>query len=196
MIGLVRGTIASLSGNSVIVDTGGVGYRVTITPSTMATLSAETQAVTLFTYTHVREDVLELFGFLSDAERGVFETLLGTHGVGPSLALAILGTLGASEVVRAVQEQDSSSFELVSGVGKKTAARLMLELQGSMAAATVMPSTVGGLSGGPTIRSDVAAALEALGYGMDEIQAATADLDGTESVEHGLRLALQAMGSR
>ena len=96
MIGLVRGTIASFAGNSVIIDTGGVGYRVTLTPSTIAALSSETEPVTLFTYTHVREDALELFGFLSDAERGVFETLLGTHGVGPSLALSILGTLGAN----------------------------------------------------------------------------------------------------
>ena len=196
MIGLVRGSVAGVNGNSVIVDTGGVGYRVTLTPSAIAELSLNGPEVTLFTYTHVREDALELFGFLSDAERGVFETLLGTHGVGPSLALAIIGTLGANEVVRAVQDQDSSSFELVSGVGKKTAARLILELQGSMAASTLMPSSMSGLSGGPTTRSDVSAALEALGYGSDEIHAATANLDGTESVEHGLRLALQAMGSR
>jgi len=195
MIGLVRGTIAVLNANSVIIDTGGVGYRVTVAPSTVAAITGSGSEVTLFTYTHVREDSLELFGFVSDAERAVFETLLGTHGVGPSLALSILGALGVNEVVRAVQDQDSASFEVVSGVGKKTAARLILELQGSMAATAVTPSASTGLSG-PSSRSEVAAALEALGYGPEEIRAATASLEGTESPEQGLRLALRAMGAR
>lgn len=196
MIGLVRGVVAGMTGNTVIIDTGGVGYRVTVTSGSIAEMTQTSADVTLFTYTHVREDALELFGFLSDGERAVFETLLGTHGVGPSLALSILGSLGANEVVRAVQEQDPASFEVVPGVGKKTAARLVLELQGSMAASSVTPSAANGLSGSPSLRSEVAAALDALGYGPEEIRAATAGLETGVSVEQGLRLALRSLGSR
>jgi Holliday junction DNA helicase RuvA len=196
VIGLVRGVVAGMTGNTVIIDTGGVGYRVTVTSGSIAEMTQTSADVTLFTYTHVREDALELFGFLSDGERAVFETLLGTHGVGPSLALSILGSLGANEVVRAVQEQDPASFEVVPGVGKKTAARLVLELQGSMAASSVTPLAANGLSGSPSLRSEVAAALDALGYGPEEIRVATAGLKTGVSVEQGLRLALRSLGSR
>lgn len=196
MIGLVRGDIAGINGNSVILDTGGVGYRVTVSGATLTEVLRIVGPITLFTYMHVREDSLELFGFTSDGERTVFETLLSTHGVGPSLALAILGTLGVAEVVRSVQEQDAQRFEVVPGVGKKTAARLVLELQGSLAASSISPSGSGGISGTPLLRSEVADALEALGYASDEIRLAVSALEGSESVEEGLRIALKNMRVR
>jgi Holliday junction DNA helicase RuvA len=196
MIGLLRGTLAASGDTEVLVDVAGVGYRVTVAPTTRVALGVETGEFTLFIHTQLRQDALQLYGFASIAEREVFEVLLTTPGVGPSLAMAILGSMGASGVVAAVAGGDTVAFESVTGVGKKTAARLALELQGKLAGLDVgagpSPSSPQAADDG----SELAEALSALGYSGDEIRRALSGLDGSEPVEQALRLALRELSRR
>jgi len=194
MIGSLRGQLLWQGVSELIVDVAGVGYRVTSTPATIAELASSAGEVVISVHTHVREDALVLYGFASDDDRAVFELLLGTHGVGPALALAIVGTLGADEVVRAVKEGDGAAFEAVSGVGKKTAARLVLELHGALEGVVQDVGLRSAPAGG--IRSDVAAALSELGYGSDEIRAAMSEIDESQSAELALRSALRELRQR
>ena len=111
------------------VDVNGVGYRVSMTPSTLRELTGmPTAKVTVWVHTHVREDAMTLFGFASRDERSCFELLIGAHGVGPSLAMAILSTLPPTQLRQAVATDDVAALCRVSGVGKKTAQRLLLDL--------------------------------------------------------------------
>ena len=198
MIGALRGTVLHAGDQDVIIDVGGIGYRVTVTASTRAVLAQDSGETVVWTHTQLRQDALQLYGFSSLAERDVFEILLTTPGVGPSLALAILGTLGSTGVVSAVATDDTSAFEAVSGVGKKTAARLVLELQGRLAGfdgpAGSIEATAASVAAEE--RSEVAAALGSLGYSTDEVRRAVAVLDGTEPVETALRLALRELSRR
>ena len=132
MIGLLRGAVVVRTGEGeVIIDVGGVGYRVAVTPATAATLvrSGSGSEATLFVHTHVREDAIVLYGFVHDDERRCFEVLLGSHGVGPALALGIMGALSPAALSTAVLEEDLETLCTVPGVGRKTAARLLIELK-------------------------------------------------------------------
>ncbi len=191
MIAWLSGRVAATGSGHVVIDVGGVGYRVLVTASTMSDLLGRVAPVEVHVHTLVREDAITLFGFADESEREVFEVLLGTHGVGPALAMAILGTLGAGGVVAAVRDADGAAFETVTGVGKKTAARLVLELQGSDLAS--LPTTVPPPLAASPARSEVTDALVALGYSADEVRDTLASLDDTESVEALLRLALREL---
>jgi Holliday junction DNA helicase RuvA len=132
VIGLLRGAVVVRTGEGeVIIDVAGVGYRVAVTPATAATLmTAGTGAEsTLYVHTHVREDAIVLYGFVHDDERRCFEVLLGSHGVGPALALAIMAALSPAALSTAVLEEDLDTLCTVPGVGRKTAARLLIELK-------------------------------------------------------------------
>jgi len=197
MIGLLRGTLAHAGESEVVVDVAGVGYRVTVTPATRVSLGAESGPFTLWIHTQLRADALQLYGFASSSERDLFEVLLTTPGVGPSLALAILGSLGLSGVVNAVTTEDAAAFETVSGVGKKTAARLSLELQGRLVGFDAGgPVLIPGATEASSEAAEVADALAALGYSTDEVRRAVSALDGTEPVETALRLALRELSRR
>ncbi len=197
MIGLLRGTLAHAGETEVVVDVAGVGYRVTVTPATRVSLGAEPGSFTLWIHTQLRADALVLYGFASASERDLFEVLLTTPGVGPSLALAILGSLGPSGVINAVAAEDAAAFETVSGVGKKTAARLSLELQGRLVGfETGVPLAMPGVPEAVDEATEVADALVALGYSTDEVRRAVSALDGTESVETALRVALRELSRR
>ena len=191
MIAWLSGRVAATGSGHVVIDVGGVGYRVLVTASTMSDLLGRVAPVEVHVHTLVREDAITLVGFADESEREVFEVLLGTHGVGPALAMAILGTLGAGGVVAAVRDADGAAFETVTGVGKKTAARLVLELQGSDLAS--LPTTVPPPLAASPARSEVTDALVALGYSADEVRDTLASLDDTESVEALLRLALREL---
>ena len=132
VIGLLRGPVVLRTGEcEVIVDVGGVGYRVTVTPATAAALvaaGAGSEAM-LHVHTHVREDAIVLYGFVHDDERRCFEVLLASHGVGPALALAIMAMLSPAALSTAVLEDDLDTLCTVPGVGRKTAARLLIELK-------------------------------------------------------------------
>src|SRR5687767_1954351 len=120
MIGFVRGRIAGRSAEACFVDVSGVGYRVACSAGTLAALPPDGQEVQLWTYVHVREDVLALYGFLSETEHKMFEALIGVSGVGPKVALQICSAFKPEAFRRALVTDDLSALSSVSGVGKKT----------------------------------------------------------------------------
>jgi holliday junction DNA helicase RuvA len=217
VIGLLRGAVVVRSGEGeVIVDVGGVGYRVAVMPATAAALvvGGTSAEATLYVHTHVREDAIVLYGFVHDDERRCFEVLLGSHGVGPALALAIMASLSPAALSTAVLEEDLDTLCTVPGVGRKTAARLLIELKSrldlpdlSLSGAGVGVGGVGsdGGAGGPgdpglrpsrTSRAEARAALSELGYAPDEIRGALDGLRDDVGVEEMLRLALRELASR
>jgi holliday junction DNA helicase RuvA len=222
VIGLLRGAVVVRSGEGeVIVDVGGVGYRVAVTPATAAALVVGGTAAeaTLYVHTHVREDAIVLYGFVHDDERRCFEVLLGSHGVGPALALAIMASLSPAALSTAVLEEDLDTLCTVPGVGRKTAARLLIELKSRLdlpdlslsgAGVGVGGGALGGAGadggvGGPghpglrptrTSRAEARAALSELGYAPDEIRGALDGLRDDVGVEEMLRLALRELASR
>ena len=191
MIGSLRGVLAGHPApGEVIVDVGGVGYRVSVTTSFLAGSGAPGGEVFLHVHTHVREDAIVLYGFAHADERRCFEALLGAHGVGPSLALAILSSLSPAALSTAVLEDDVDTLCLVPGVGKKTAARLLLELKARLDLPSLgEPGPVVGVGGSP--RGEVRAALTELGYGPDEIRGVLDAVDGEGTVEDMVRSALR-----
>ncbi len=193
MIGSLRGTVLDRPTiGEVIVEVGGVGYRVSVPTSVLAGLGSVGTAVFLHVHTHVREDAIILYGFAHADERRSFEALLGAHGVGPSLALAILSALSPAALSTAIVEDDLDTLCLVPGVGKKTAARLLLELKARLD----LPSLGGGSSNAPTTgsaRGEARAALAELGYGPDEIAGALESVDGDAPVEEMVRSALHEL---
>jgi Holliday junction DNA helicase RuvA len=199
MIGLLRGLLAARTGTGeVILDVGGVGYRVAVTPSTAAALATTRTGddVMVYVHTHVREDAIVLYGFLHDDERRCFEALLGAHGVGPSLALNVLSVLSPAALSTAVLEEDVTTLCAVPGVGRKTAARLLIDLRSRLDLPDLSATTVGT---GPTDRSpqsEARAALVELGYGPDEIRVAMEGLRDELGVEELLRLALRELAGR
>ena len=193
MIGRLRGTLAHRSPRGeVILDVGGVGYRVAVSPATSAALGNVGDEVVVHTHLHVREDALTLFGFATADGRDCFESLLGAHGVGPGLALAILSTHGPNELRRVVLEGDLDALTLVPGVGRKTAARLLLKLKSRLDVPEGLdepPST----NGSP--RGEVREALAALGYQPDEVRRAMGGLPPEGDVKTLVRVALQTLGA-
>jgi Holliday junction DNA helicase RuvA len=191
-----------------------VGYRVAVTPATAAALVVAGSAAeaTLYVHTHVREDAIVLYGFVHDDERRCFEVLLGSHGVGPALALAIMAALSPAALSTAVLEEDLDTLCTVPGVGRKTAARLLIELKsrldlpdlslgGAGAGAGVGVGPGGGADGAGagrtrTSRAEARAALSELGYAPDEIRGALDGLRDDVGVEEMLRLALRELASR
>jgi holliday junction DNA helicase RuvA len=209
VIGLLRGAVVVRTGEGeVIVDVAGVGYRVAVTPATAAALMvAGTGAeATLYVHTHVREDAIVLYGFVHDDERRCFEVLLGSHGVGPALALAIMASLSPAALSTAVLEEDLDTLCTVPGVGRKTAARLLIELKSrldlpdlSLSGAGVSAGGAGAVAGAGasrTSRAEARAALSELGYAPDEIRGALDGLRDDVGVEEMLRLALRELASR
>ncbi|HUH08689.1 MAG TPA: Holliday junction branch migration protein RuvA [Egibacteraceae bacterium] len=196
MIALLRGRVAAVSLGDVVVDVAGVGYRVRIAPGeAVGVVGAE---LVLHTHLAVREDALTLYGFLDSAARDMFSTLLNVTGVGPKLALAAIGALGAGGLRRAVIAEDIDALTVVPGVGRKGAARMILELRERMGSAAVGDSVPGGNghTGPGSAREEVREAMAALGYAAGEIQAAldAVGSDAEASVEQLLRAALQSIG--
>src|SRR5271169_2805454 len=134
MIAQLRGTLLEKHPNQAIVDAGGVGYDVHIPVSTFTTLPEVGAIVTLRIYTHVREDALLLFGFLSNDEKLIFEKLISVSGIGPKLAITVLSGLATPDLVTAVRGGDVARLVRIPGIGKKTAERIILELKDKMAA--------------------------------------------------------------
>jgi len=203
MIGLLRGTVVMRSADGeIIVDVAGVGYRVTVTPSTAAALvsAGSSTEATLFIHTHVREDAIVLYGFVHDDERRCFEVLLGSHGVGPALALAIMAVLSPASLSTAVLEDDLDTLCTVPGVGRKTAARLLIELKSRLDLPDLSIDIDGVARGGGrtsrTSRAEARAALSELGYAPEEIRGALDGLRDDVGVEEMLRLALRELASR
>jgi Holliday junction DNA helicase RuvA len=177
----------------VLVDVGGVGYRVSVPSSTLAALGATGSEVFLHVHTHVREDAIVLYGFAHADERRCFEALLGAHGIGPALAVAILSALSPASLSTAVLEDDVDTLCLVPGVGKKTAARLLLELKARLDLPTLGGDAATVPVGDRSARGEVREALVELGYGPDEIRAALDVVPDDGSVESMVRSALREL---
>ena len=199
MIGSLRGELLDRSDAELIVEVSGIGYRVSVTPATVSEVGEVGSQVFLQIHHHRREDAETLFGFTSIDERRVFETLIGTHGVGPSLGLAILSVHSPLGLRHVLATDDVAGLCLVPGVGKKTAARLLVELKSRLAvpdgdAVSAAMAVVGG-TGAPSVRSDVRDALSGLGYGPDEIGRVLAELPESGDTSDLLRLALQKLAT-
>ncbi|MFV0309439.1 MAG: Holliday junction branch migration protein RuvA [Desertimonas sp.] len=196
MIGSLRGTVLErdLDG-TVLVEAGGVGYLVTVTPRTMAELEPTT-TVFLHVHHHIREDAQTLYGFATRDERVTFHQLIGTHGIGPAMAMAILATHPPATLIDIVGDGDLAALTLVPGVGKKTAERLLVELKSRLSLPVLDPvGGPAGVAGGSTL-GDVREALAGLGYQPDEIRDVMRELPGGTDAPTLLRDALKALGAR
>jgi Holliday junction DNA helicase RuvA len=172
MIALLRGVLLEKHPNQAIVDAGGVGYDVTIPVSTFTHLPDSGAEVRLRIYTHVREDALALYGFLTQDEKALFEKLIGVSGIGPTLAVKILSGVTAPDLILAIRRGEVERLVRIPGVGKKTAERMVLELRDKLPAATgegPEPPAAAALS---AIEQDVLSALLNLGCGRPQAEAA------------------------
>ena len=198
MIAFLRGRIVAKQPNRVIVDIQGVGYDVHVPLSTYYDIGDDGAEVTLRVYTHVREDALQLYGFLTDLERHVFERLIGVSGIGPKLAIAVLSGMEPRELVAAVQRGDVARLTGIPGVGKKTAERIVLELKDRLAQVAV-PAAAGvpeADAGPDRIRADLLSALQNLGYHRPQAEKAVeATLKGMSepTLEGALKSALREL---
>ena len=189
MIGRLRGEIAEKAGDRVLIDVGGVGYDSAVTPATVAGLPGIGEPAVIYTHLHVREDVLALFGFLAGDERDIFQILIGVSGVGPKLAMAILATFDANSLRHIVVTEDVSALTAVPGIGQRSAQKLLLELRPKLDVPDA-PLQAG------TALAEVREALEGLGYQSAEIRDVLRSLPTDQSVEDGLRQALQELGKQ
>jgi holliday junction DNA helicase RuvA len=197
MIGQLRGRLAEKRPNQVLVDVGGVGYVVQVPLSTYAALGELHAEVTLLIHTHVREDALSLYGFVSAREKHFFEMLLSASGVGPALALKILSGMSVEELVPAIRGSDLARLTKIPGVGRKTAERMVVELKDrleTIAAEAEKPAA----SSPAGIEADVISALVNLGYDGRAAETAVGEAKreaGTGNFEKLLRGALQALSA-
>ena len=191
MIGSLRGVVIERNQDStVLLEVGGVGYLIHVTPRTLGELEPTSQAF-VYVHQHIREDAQTLYGFLDRDERHTFEILIATHGVGPNMAMSILATHTPRALIDIVATNDHGALTLVSGVGRKTAERLLIELKGRMNL-PVMDTP----QGEQTHRAvtDVREALTGLGYSNEEIRDVLRELSATDTAENLLRQALNALG--
>ena len=197
MIGSLRGRLVARSARGeAVVDVAGVGYRVSVSPPTLGALGEIGREVVVHTHLHVREDALTLYGFATADERDCFEALLGAHGVGPALALAIVSVHGPSQLRRVLVEGDLDALTLVPGVGRKTAARLLIELKARLDVPEfdlAVPDVTGNGSAAPLV--ELRAALAGLGYEAEEVRRVSLDLPPEGDLETLLRAALRLLAA-
>jgi holliday junction DNA helicase RuvA len=172
MIALLRGVLLEKHPNQAIVEAGGVGYDVTIPVSTFTHLPDAGTEVRLRVHTHVREDALALFGFLTQDEKGLFEKLIGVSGIGPKLAVTILSGLAAPELIHSIRRGEVDRLVRIPGIGKKTAERMVLELRDKLPAATGDEPQAAAAPALSAVDQDVLSALLNLGCGRPQAEAA------------------------
>lgn len=161
MIARLSGTLAEKQVQRLIVDVQGVGYDVLVPLSTFYSLGEPGSPVTLRIYTHVREDALQLYGFLTPLEQELFERLITVSGIGPKVALAVLSGIESADLVRAIRQGDIARLTSIPGIGRKTAERLVVELKDRLRAADDDGGAQGAAGG---LRDDLLSALVNLGY--------------------------------
>lgn len=201
MIGSLRGTVLErIVPSTVLVEVGGVGYLVVVTPRVFAELEPTTSCF-LHVHHHIREDSQTLYGFTTRDDRQCFDVLLGAHGIGPAMAMAILGTHSPRGLHNIVITSDVGALTMVPGVGKKTAERLLVELRGKFEVFDTAPAhgaTGAPASGRSSVVADLREALLGLGYGNDEIRDVMSELSPSDDValDRVLRDALAILGAR
>jgi holliday junction DNA helicase RuvA len=194
MIAMLRGRAIERGEGRIVLDVGGVGYLLAATSSAIRLAIPDGEEVTLVTHLHVREDAMTLFGFANAAERALFELLLGVSGVGPKAALAIVSGYAPDQIRRAIATADHALFTSISGIGMKTAERVVIDLKDKVGALPSAPDT----AREPVIADDHTAAREALvglGLSVAEAEAALRGIDAELPVGERVRMAL-AGGAR
>jgi Holliday junction DNA helicase RuvA len=197
VIASVEGKVGAVAFDSVVIVVGGIGYRVFAAPAILVT-AVPGSIVRLFTYHLVREDQQSLFGFRSTEDLGFFTLLLTVTGVGPKVALAIVGSRPTPDLQLAIMAQDQAVLTSIPGIGKKLADRIIFELKEKVAAAGIAASTASGaVAGGGATESEVVAALQALGYSLAEARdashAALVDATIGGTLEDRVKAALRSL---
>ncbi|MEP7118039.1 MAG: Holliday junction branch migration protein RuvA [Acidobacteriota bacterium] len=196
MIAWLKGRLLEKHPTRLILDVHGVGYDVAVPISTFYAVGEPGAEVELRVHTHVREDAIALFGFLTTFELQVFERLIATSGIGPKLALAVLSGIEAGDFVAAVQRGDVSRLTRIPGVGKKTAERICLELKDKLPAATAAGVPAPSTPAPNALRDDMVSALENLGYhrtAVDKVLDKQLAGDDAAGFEAALRAALKEL---
>jgi holliday junction DNA helicase RuvA len=188
MIARIRGRAVASDADGLIVDVGGIGYRLFATPTAIRKAGGADEVV-LETHMHVREDALQLFGFAETGERELFEQLLAVSGVGPKVALAIVSGYSPAELRRAIIREDDALFQTIPGIGKKTAQRVVLELKEKIAPLAAVEAPHLGAGDGHIVARD---ALVELGYTVAEAEQRLADTDPDLPPAERVRQALRA----
>jgi len=193
MIASLEGVVARISADSAVVAVGGVGFKVFMPTPVLSTLGGVGKNVHLLTHLHVTDGDMSLYGFSSEAELWLFETLIGVSGLGPRLGMAMLSTLRVDQLTMAIASGGADVLTAVPGIGKKMAQRVVLELKDKVGAGLVS-EPMGQIAQENT---DVLAALTALGYSIAEASQAVAALpaDSDMSLEDRIKTALQSLGS-
>lgn len=188
MIASIHGNITQIAEDHLVIEVGGIGYRVFV-PRPLPSQIRRGESVALWTHLVVREDALTLYGFSEPEQVEIFELLLGVNGVGPRLALEILSTHPPDTIIRAVVHEQGELFQQVSGIGKKTAQKIILYLEGRV----TMRESMEDFAPASEVNTEVQEALVSLGYSVVEAQAALQTLpsDAPEDVETRLMIALQ-----
>ena len=193
MISRLTGTILDIGDKYVVIDVSGVGYKVFCASDTLATLAEDT-LTSLHTYLAVREDALDLYGFATMSEKNFFELLISVSGIGPKSALGILSTTSIDTLAQAIATGDTSYLTKVSGIGRKTAEKIVLELRDKMHAHT---SNKKETSGSLRMESDIIEALKALGYSQNEARDALKEIPQTViGTNARIREALKILGKK
>lgn len=188
MIGYLKGMIQDIVETSVIVDVQGVGYEVHVAASSLNTLEmSQDKDVTLWIYTHVREDSLELFGFLTKEEKKFFISLLKVNGIGPKKAIDILSGSGVNDIIKMIDSGNVKSLSQLPKVGKKTAEQMILTLKGKLVMAEKSVSE--------GVHAEVAFALVNLGFKHQQVELFVSTLSRDIEVEEGVRKGLQALSA-
>lgn len=201
MISYIRGELAEAEEDKIIVDVGGVGYGIFMSPRVMAQLPGIGEEITVHTYLNVKEDAMQLYGFLSRDDLAVFKKVITVSGIGPKGGLSILSQLSADDLRYAVLSNDVKAISAAQGIGKKTAEKLILELKDKLRIEDVLDhAREGGIqtadhTAAGDAQQDAVAALVALGYGSTEALKAVRQVEITEdiSVEDVLKQALKYM---
>lgn len=191
MIATLEGILEHRGNDSIIINVGGIGFRVYVPGSTLSQLGAVKGKVSLYTHLHVREDNISLYGFATSEELALFKNLISVSGVGPKVALALLSTLNPEQLVMAITSGDIDLISQTPGIGKKLASRLVVELKGKLEkewqeiALPLAPEN-----------ADFIAALTGLGYSLTEATKAISKLPDSEelNLEDRIKMALQQMG--
>lgn len=198
MIAFVKGSLADVESDRVIIDVGGIGYNVFVSSYTMGRLPLEGNEVKLYTYLNVKEDLMQLYGFLSKDELRIFKLLIGVNGIGPKGGLGILSYLTPDDLRFAVMANDVKAISAAPGIGKKTAEKLILELKDKLGSiepeeVPTSESVTGNTLFSKEIQTDAVQALVALGYGGTEALRAVTNVmtEQEDSVEEILKKALK-----
>lgn len=191
MIAMLQGTIELIDVSNVIIDVNGVGYKVTVSRDVLAKIGKIGEKIKVFTYTHVREDILELYGFLAPEDLKLFEHLISVSGIGPKTALGIFSLNSSKDIIQAIISGNVEFFSATPRLGTKNAQKIIIELRGKFGETGIL-SSLDGMEKGS---DEILAALKTFGFTSREIQEALKNVHGkANSTEEKIKLALKYLG--